>query len=77
TVPGRSTVRTVVVRGGSDLHPIYPAMSELINRLPGPLGGAGVETRALEYDDHVRTLADDHITVMSHEAAGTLDAVVR
>ncbi|MCG7631954.1 amidase [Gordonia McavH-238-E] len=76
-VPGRSTVRTVVVWGGSDLHPIHPAMSELINRLPGLLGGAGVETRALEYDDHVRTLADDHVTVMSHEAAGTLDGVVR
>ncbi|MFE0749252.1 amidase [Gordonia sp. NPDC058843] len=76
-VPGRATVRTVVVWGGSDLHPIDPSMSELINRLPGLLERAGVETRTLEYDDHVRTLADDHVTVMSHEAAGTLDDVVR
>lgn len=76
-VPGRSTVRTVVVWGGSDLHPIDPAMADLVDRLPDLLERADVETRALEYDDHVRTLADDHVTVMSHEAAETLDEVVR
>ncbi|WP_238422998.1 amidase [Gordonia sp. 'Campus'] len=74
-VPGRSTVGTVVMWGGSDLHPIEPEMADLIGMLPDLLGLVGIETRHLEYDDHVRTLADDHATVMSHEAAKTLDAI--
>ncbi|WP_439032419.1 amidase [Gordonia terrae] len=73
--PGRSTVGTVVMWGGSDLHPIDPAMADLLGMLPDLLGLVGIETRQLEYDDHVRTLADDHATVMSHEAAKTLDAI--
>ncbi|ROZ89070.1 amidase [Gordonia sp. OPL2] len=75
-VAGRSTVGAALVWSGSDLHPIDPAMAEVLRLLPDLLGRHGVATSALDWDDHVRTLADDHLTVMSFEAAGTLRQIV-
>jgi Asp-tRNA(Asn)/Glu-tRNA(Gln) amidotransferase A subunit family amidase len=75
-VAGRGTVSSALVWSGSDLHPIDPAMMEVLRALPELLGRHGVATSDLDWDDHVRTLADDHLTVMSFEAAGTLRQVV-
>ncbi|MBD0860705.1 amidase [Gordonia sp. zg691] len=73
---GRAPVGTALMWGGSDLHPINPAMAELLRLLPGLLARIGIATRDLEWDDHAHTLADDHVTVMSYEAAHTLDELV-
>ncbi|AZG46653.1 amidase [Gordonia insulae] len=69
---GRAVVGTALRWHGSDLHAIDPAMTELLAALPGILATAGVDCADLEWDDHVQTLADDHLTVMGHEAAATL-----
>lgn len=67
--PGATT--TVFVWDGSDLDHVAPAMRGLLHQLPALFDNLGIECRALDWDDHVRTLATDHLTVMAHEAAKT------
>ncbi|NDZ93004.1 amidase [Streptomyces sp. SID6673] len=74
--PQRRLVSGVLLWEGSELAAIDPPMRELLDTLPGLLIEAGVECHDLDWDDHVRTLADDHVTVMGHEAAAALDEIV-
>ncbi len=67
-----AATRKAMVWHGSDLDALSPEMSTLVLELPDLLGEIGVDTLPLQWDDHVQTLADDHATVMSHEAADTL-----
>ncbi|WP_030173735.1 MULTISPECIES: amidase [Actinomycetes] len=70
-----STDSTVFVWDGTALGVIEPPMARLIEQAPTLLREAGRATAPLEWDDQVRELAEDHLTVMAHEAAITLDAV--
>ncbi|WP_116917324.1 amidase [Williamsia muralis] len=69
------SIDTVFVWDGKALGDIEPPMARLIEQVPTLLREAGCATERLEWDDHVRELARDHLTVMAHEAAITLDAV--
>jgi Asp-tRNA(Asn)/Glu-tRNA(Gln) amidotransferase A subunit family amidase len=70
--PNRSGAGAAVfVWHGSALDDISPSMARLVTRLPDTLGGLDTQTQPLDFDDHVRTLATDHATVMAHEAAAT------
>ncbi|MGX6509045.1 amidase [Rhodococcus sp. SJ-2] len=60
---------SVFVWGGSYLDYLDPAMIALLGRLPALLGDLGFRSEPLDWDDHVKTLADDHLTVMGYEAA--------
>lgn len=73
--PTPEPVRRALVWHGSDLDDVEPSMQELLAGLPALLDSIDVETEALEWDDHVRTLTDDHVTVMSYEAAETLRCI--
>ncbi|MFW0794849.1 amidase [Gordonia sp. CPCC 205515] len=73
--PDRRRVSSALVWRGSDLDTVEPSMRQLLDLLPDLLAQAGIEAQDLDWDDHIRTLADDHVTVMSHEAAATLDEV--
>ncbi|GAC50733.1 amidase [Gordonia aichiensis] len=57
---------------GSDLGELHPAMAELLATVPDLLRAANLEPEKFDADDHVRTLTEDHATVMSYEAAHTL-----
>ena len=46
-------------------------MRRLLQQLPPLINNLGMECRPLDWDDHVHTLAADHLTVMAHEAART------
>ncbi|MGW0035465.1 amidase [Gordonia sp. NPDC003376] len=72
---GSSAVTTAHLWAGSGLDTLHPDMTELLQILPALLADAGVRTDTFAGDDHVRTLADDHLTVMSVEAAATLHDV--
>ncbi|MGC5257785.1 amidase [Gordonia sp. DT218] len=74
--PQRRMVNGALLWEGSELVAIDPQMRELLDSLQGMLIRAGVDCRRLDWDDHVQTLADDHLTVMSHEAAATLNDIV-
>jgi len=65
-------VTSISVWFGSSLGPVEPEMNALLRRIPDLVGRLGLTASELEWDDHVRTLADDHATVMAHEAARTL-----
>jgi Asp-tRNA(Asn)/Glu-tRNA(Gln) amidotransferase A subunit family amidase len=69
--PGRpsGTAARVFVWGGSDLDDLDPAMIALLGRVPALLHDLGLQAEPLDWDDHVKTLADDHLTVMGYEAA--------
>ncbi|MEE4021938.1 amidase [Gordonia sp. PKS22-38] len=67
--------RTALVWDGSELGTLHPTMTRLLQIVPDLLRKIDVEPATLDWDDHVRTLADDHVTVMSKEAAATLRAV--
>ncbi|CAM3109172.1 Asp-tRNA(Asn)/Glu-tRNA(Gln) amidotransferase A subunit family amidase [Williamsia muralis] len=69
------SINTVFVWDGTALGDIEPPMARLIEQVPTLLREAGRATERLEWDDQVRELARDHLTVMAHEAAITLDAV--
>lgn len=69
------TDSAVFVWDGTALGDIEPAMAQLIEQAPTLLREAGRATAPLKWDDQVRELARDHLTVMAHEAAITLDAV--
>jgi Asp-tRNA(Asn)/Glu-tRNA(Gln) amidotransferase A subunit family amidase len=59
----------VFVWGGSYLDYLDPAMIALLERMPALLHDLGFRSEPLDWDDHVKTLADDHLTVMGYEAA--------
>lgn len=54
---------------GSDLHPLDKTMIETLSDVKSFTDSRGLRSRDLDRDDHVRTLAEDHVTVMSYEAA--------
>lgn len=60
---------SVFVWGGSYLDYLDPAMIALLGRIPALLVDLGFRSEPLDWDDHVKTLADDHLTVMGYEAA--------
>lgn len=68
-------VASALVWRGSGLDTVEPAMQRLLDLLPDVLVQAGLRADDLDWDDHVQTLADDHVTVMSYEAAGSLDEI--
>ena len=70
-------VGPVFVWLGSELDVVSPPMQKLVGGLPPLLEAVGVESRALDWDDHVRTLAADHAVVMAREAAQTRGAELR
>ncbi|ALG86806.1 amidase [Gordonia phthalatica] len=61
---------------GSGLGEFHPAMTELVARLDALVLEAGADLGDLDGDDHVRTLTEDHFTVMAYEAFGVLDPLV-
>ncbi|MFD6856121.1 amidase [Rhodococcus sp. NPDC060090] len=71
TQPSRSsgTLARVFVWGGSYLDYLDPSMIALLGRMPALLHDLGFRSEPLDWDDHVKTLADDHLTVMGYEAA--------
>ncbi|WP_075836125.1 MULTISPECIES: amidase [unclassified Rhodococcus (in: high G+C Gram-positive bacteria)] len=71
-ITGVESPRKARLWTGSELGVLDPSMQKLLALLPTVLNGIGVKVEEFESDDHVRTLADDHATVMSYEAAGTL-----
>ena len=70
-----TTVGSALIWDGSDMDDVEPSMRRLLADLPALLDTVGIATATFEWDDHVRTLANDHITVMSYEAAATLREV--
>jgi Asp-tRNA(Asn)/Glu-tRNA(Gln) amidotransferase A subunit family amidase len=54
---------------GSSLLNLDPAMSELLEETVSMVTDYGAQVSTLDWDDHIRTLVDDHRTVMSYEAA--------
>lgn len=68
---------TVVERWrGSGLGELHPAMRQLLDLLGPLLTDDGLRVDDLDCDDHVRTLTDDHATIMAVEAADTLREIV-
>lgn len=74
-VPAAPLIRQALIWHGSGLHAIDPSMHSLLKALPDLLETLSVSAEPLEWDDHIQTLADDHITVMAYEAARTLNVV--
>lgn len=69
--PGTTAVKPLtraLIWDGSDLDSLDPTMAALLTELPDLLRRAGLESSRLDWDDHVHTLAEDHVTVMSYEA---------
>ncbi|MBA4021651.1 MAG: amidase [Gordonia sp.] len=66
----------VLVWSGSELDSLDPAMVALLDAVPGILADHGISSTGLHWDQDIRALADDHRTVMAHEAAETLRDVV-
>ena len=64
-------INTVFVWQGSALDDVTASMRRLLQQLPPLITNLGIECRPLDWDDHVHTLAADHLTVMAHEAART------
>lgn len=75
--PRSERVGSVFVWHGSELDVVSPPMQRLIEALPSVLEAVGVESRPLDWDNHVRTLAADHAVVMAREAAHTRDTELR
>jgi Asp-tRNA(Asn)/Glu-tRNA(Gln) amidotransferase A subunit family amidase len=67
-VPGPSDL-TVFLWEGSGMLNLDGTMTRLLRTVPRLLESVGVQTAPLQWDDHIRTLVDDHRTVMSYEAA--------
>ncbi|MDF0529277.1 amidase [Tsukamurella sp. 8F] len=63
------TCARALVWAGSGLDAVAPAMEGLVAHLPGLLAALGVRSAPLDRDDHIRTLTDDQVVVMSYEAA--------
>ena len=75
--PAAPRVGPVFVWLGSELDVVSPPMQKLVGGLPPLLEAVGVESRPLDWDDHVRTLAADHAVVMAREAAQTRGTELR
>lgn len=73
--PDLHQVSSVLLWRGSDLDTVESPMRYLLGLVPELATRAGMDAADLDWDDHVSTLADDHVTVMSHEAAATLDEI--
>jgi Asp-tRNA(Asn)/Glu-tRNA(Gln) amidotransferase A subunit family amidase len=69
--PPIRSVTTALLWGGSNLDVLDPAMARLLKHVPTLLQGLGLAAETLDWDDHVQTLAEDHLAVMSYEAART------
>lgn len=71
--PAVSPPRTteVLVWSGSDLGSLDPAMASLLEQVPTLFEDFGMANAPLDWDDHVQTLTEDQVTVMSYEAART------
>lgn len=70
THPGPAPTKGLIW-AGSDLEVLDPAMAALVQRIPDLLADAGLTSEPLEWDDHIHTLVEDHVTVMSFEAHRT------
>lgn len=57
---------------GSGLLNLDPRMAELLRIVPQLLSRLGVSHQTLNWDDHIRSLVDDHKIVMGFEAAASL-----
>ncbi|MEZ7236213.1 amidase [Rhodococcus sp. GXMU-t2271] len=68
-VPASEPVTRGLVWNAGALHPVEPPMSALLAHVPALLEEIGVKAEPLDWDDHVQTLSEDHVTVMSYEAA--------
>lgn len=73
---GTVPVDEVSVWEGSALRQFHPAMTELVTRLHSVIPEAGAGISDLDSDDHVRTLTEDHFTVMAYEAFGVLAPII-
>ncbi|MCJ7858434.1 amidase [Corynebacterium kalidii] len=60
---------TVFLWEGSGMLNLEGTMVRLLRTLPRLFESLGAQTAPLQWDDHIRTLVDDHRTVMSYEAA--------
>lgn len=68
TVPSEDvTDPRLLAWGGSDIAPLDAAMRAALDALPTIL--RDLRLTAFEGDDHIRTLAADHVTIMGREAA--------
>ncbi len=65
---------TVFLWEGSGMLNLDSTMMQLLRAVPGLLDELNIESTALNWDDHIRTLVDDHKTVMAYEAAAGLGA---
>nr|WP_312980377.1 amidase [Corynebacterium sp.] len=63
---------TVFLWEGSGMLNLDSTMMQLLRAVPGLLDELNIESSALDWDDHIRTLVDDHRTVMAYEAAAGL-----
>ncbi|UQB72312.1 amidase [Rhodococcus ruber] len=68
-VPAPEPVTRGLVWNAGALHPVEPPMPALLEHVPALLEEIGVKAEPLDWDDHVQTLSEDHVTVMSYEAA--------
>ncbi|WP_420099201.1 amidase family protein [Corynebacterium sp.] len=63
---------TALLWDGSGMLNLDSTMMQLLRTLPHLLGELGVASSPLDWDDHIRSLVDDHRTVMAFEAAAGL-----
>lgn len=63
---------TAFIWEGSSLLNLDPSMSELLKIIPNLMTELGVSATRLTWDDHIRSLVDDHKLVMGFEAAASL-----
>lgn len=61
---------------GSDLLPLAPEMQSLLTEIPEFAERLDINIEILSWSDHVHTLAQDHATVMSYEAARTMAQIM-
>ncbi|GGF11419.1 amidase [Williamsia phyllosphaerae] len=71
----RRTRPMALTWSGSDLGEVEPDMRRLLDEVPQLIARAGLGCAQLEWDDHVQTLSADHLVVMAHEAADTLNVL--
>lgn len=60
---------TVYLWEGTGVLNVESTMSQLLHEVPSLLEELGIASTPLDWDDHVRSLCEDHRTVMSYEAA--------
>lgn len=67
----------IYIWDGSGLLNLDPAMSELLRAVKRILFERDIHLHRMNWDDHVRSLVDDHKVVMSYEAAHSLGALLK